>query len=498
MPRCLSLLSALVFSIAALPVLPVAAAVLFDETGSDRSTIDEMFVGSEEAGEALSFIQSGKPDQALAVLETALEAEPDDAALHELQGLALGQLGQLDESLEAFNLSLILAPDRTTALIHRGILRLSMGDGVTGQADLEAAIALGSQDRRAHQRLGLIALAQGDASAAMTHLEAGLKGTPETYLGNKPELAILYQQADRHHDAIALLVPWRAKEETPDIVLEILATSMLATDTPDTAREIYTELSARGTSLDGLVGLAQFQVAEGAFDAAAQTLERAQEKFPDVPAVYFERGNLAGLQAHYAEAREIFESGLALDPENLPLTRAQSRTEYRLEHFDDALALAERAVTLSSSSASDILWQAVIQEKTGKLPEARASYEQIVALDPDNWVALNNLASLLTDSEAERAVELAQKANALSSGTPAVRDTLGWAYFAAGQPDAAKTIYEDLLEQAPEDPVVLYRHGRVLIELGEKSRGRDTIAKAIDLDPSFKYASEARRILDES
>jgi tetratricopeptide (TPR) repeat protein len=60
--------------------------------------------------EALSSLQQGSPQKALETLNVAWESNPDDAEVLSMRGIALAQVGRLDEATESFRKSIMLAP----------------------------------------------------------------------------------------------------------------------------------------------------------------------------------------------------------------------------------------------------------------------------------------------------------------------------------------------------------------------------------------------------
>jgi tetratricopeptide (TPR) repeat protein len=91
---------------------------------------------------------------------------------------------------------------------------------------------------------------------------------------------------------------------------------------------------------------------------------------------------------------------------------------------------------------------AMVYHKLGKLREAVKTYEQLIRLDPNQSMALNNLAWLLATVEDEtlldpkRALVLAKRAVALERSAMYL-DTLAEAYFVNGMsPEAVETIKE--------------------------------------------------------
>lgn len=78
-------------------------------------------------------------------------------------------------------------------------------------------------------------------------------------------------------------------------------------------------------------------------------------------------------------------------------------------------------------------------EKTGDMKTAAAAYERALALNPNYASALNNLGFLLAtlEADAQRAIQLCQRAVELEPDSANFRDSLGWACYKAGRHDEA-------------------------------------------------------------
>ena len=61
-----------------------------------------------------------------------------------------------------------------------------------------------------------------------------------------------------------------------------------------------------------------------------------------------------------------------------------------------------------------------------RLPAARAAYELLLAREPGNASAANNLAQVLLRQNDERALMMAERAVSLAPTSPDALDTLGW------------------------------------------------------------------------
>ena len=64
----------------------------------------------------------------------------------------------------------------------------------------------------------------------------------------------------------------------------------------------------------------------------------------------------------------------------------------QMGQFDTALASFEQAGNADPKNVSAFLNQALICDALGKKKEAADSYNKVLAIDPDNALALNNLA----------------------------------------------------------------------------------------------------------
>jgi predicted Zn-dependent protease len=76
--------------------------------------------------------------------------------------------------------------------------------------------------------------------------------------------------------------------------------------------------------------------------------------------------------------------------------------------------------------------------------QAAENFEKLLAIAPEDAGALNNLAFLAADhlDDPGRAVSLAEHANSISSGRPAIEDTLGWALIRRGKVEDRKRAVE--------------------------------------------------------
>ena len=97
-------------------------------------------------------INSGEPQKALEIIDTALQNDPRAAAAFVEQGRALRRLGRLDEALTSLGQALEIDPDKVEALYNRACYNALLGRKATISSDLKRAFALRPQLREAAAR----------------------------------------------------------------------------------------------------------------------------------------------------------------------------------------------------------------------------------------------------------------------------------------------------------------------------------------------------------
>ena len=144
-------------------------------------------------------------------------------------------------------------------------------------------------------------------------------------------------------------------------------------------------------------------------------------------------------------------------------------------------------------------------EKTGKRAQARPLYEQVLKLQPDNPIALNNLAYLLAETgsqaDLDQALQLAQTARQKLPDNPDVADTLGWIYIKKNLNTNAVDLFRNLIakesaQAAPNNSATFhYHYGMALAQSGDKPQARKELKAALERKPSPDQAAKIKELL---
>ena len=124
-------------------------------------------------------------------------------------------------------------------------------------------------------------------------------------------------------------------------------------------------------------------------------------------------------------------------------------------------------------------------------------YRALVAIHPDNAIALNGLADALTRAgQLDEALEMAERANTIDPDNGMLLDTWGWILFLQGKNQPALETLEYAARFLPDHPIVLYHLGAASHALGNGRMAREYLEKALATG-EFPGADEARALLEQ-
>ena len=126
---------------------------------------------------------------------------------------------------------------------------------------------------------------------------------------------------------------------------------------------------------------------------------------------------------------------------------------------------------------------AMVLEEYDQVPESRALYEKILKIEPDNVVALNNLAFIKAEegTDIDGALTMAQKGQTASSRKiDTISDTLGWIYIKKNLPDDAIRIYTEICRQEPDNAMFRYHLATGFGAEGRQGQGETGTGRCLD------------------
>lgn len=177
---------------------------------------------------------------AVACYEAALCLRPDHADTHANLGVALAEVGRLDEAIACWRRALGLQPRCSAALVNLGVALTRQGRPDEARACLEEALRVDPQDADAAYNLGVLHMEQRRREEAIASLERTLSLRPD-HAEACNNLGLVLNEAGRAAEAAVML--GQAARLRPGFVEahNNLGTALVCLGRPDQAEASYRE-----------------------------------------------------------------------------------------------------------------------------------------------------------------------------------------------------------------------------------------------------------------
>ena len=400
-------------------------------------------------------------DEAIPMLRTALNAEPENAEAMMLLALAFEQSGQVQyadqqfaQTVDQIGYTKAVSDQYRAFLARRGESRRAREVlerySQANPSDIDAVLTLAQGD-----------VAGGDARRALETLD-------------RLEAAGVTSDRTQRLRVAALAAEGRAEEA-------LTVSEALIAERPDDRRVIanharlLTELDREDEALALLAGRTQADDASvGDYVLYAEGLLRAQR---------------------YDQAEATAREGLGAFPasEDLHIVAYLARKrdgdeEGALASLAEGAQAAERPVRALTLLSNDL----IVAGRTDDAISALRRLQEMGALQP---LTANNLASLLLEQEGQEAEALEIAKRFEDTDNPFFADTLAWAYYKNDQVPEASRLSRQAADGAPDNPDILYHRGVIARAEGDMPSARSALeaakrAKASDGGASAQVSAD--------
>lgn len=425
------------------------------------------------------------------------------------------------------------SPRDDDALVLRGNIALAKSDPKSAIADLRTVLrdqpnAIGVMRvlARAHLANGEPALAEETMRRAVeaNPKDAGVRldlaqllaqlGKPEQA---KPIAAELVKEQPNNIPALDTL--FRVSSASKDFDTARAAAEAIVTSQPKSAVGYFYEgmLAEEAKRYDEalrLYGEAVDLLPEGVEPLQAQirlllalkrnpeAMKRLDELIAKAPKAAIApnmKGDLLLAQGNAGGALAAFKEAIARAPRWWEPYRGLAQAEFLAKDPDAGLATLRGAQSTVDQPDQLAMEIALYLERTGKMDEAIAQYEDVMRRNPRSEVAANNLAMLLVTYKKDGAsVERAKSLSArfANSTNPSYLDTYGWVLFKNGEAAASVPILERVVSKVPNAPVALYHLGMAQSQNGSSAQALGNLTRAVNSGTKFSGLDEAKATLD--
>ena len=408
--------------------------------------------------QGIKLLSQGRFPAAIGLFHQSKQTNPQDARPYFYAGLALTETGRLSAAALELDEAVRLDPQRPEYLVFQANLFTRLKQ----KAPAEAALA-------SLQNLG-----------AVERLEASWLWM----------LSDVYYRLERFPDALRLL-------------------DLLEKRNPDDPR------------LD--LNRGQAYTLQSQFDQAQQALQKSIAKHPKNPLAHFELGKLLHLRNDLPAAKKALLQAVRLEQNNPQYLQKLGAVCLAMKEIDEALVYLERAAALDPNSsqayyslsqayqrqgdrekAAGLMkqFQALKQHEEsveeaerllargerlldeGKDAEARAAFEQLIQIAPDNWTARAYLAEMfLVQGDWQKAGTQLEQMEALEADSVVGDYLMARQWYLRKDFERARVYAEKVKQARPAHADLRNLLGQIYLGLGQREPSRREFEEAVRLAP---------------
>jgi cellulose synthase operon protein C len=469
----------------------------------------------------LATLRAGKGDipGAVKIVDDVLARSPVPVEAYLMKARLLLADNQPDEALAVLQKAVENRPDYLPARYELASMLIAKGDYDPATAQIDAIRKVSKLDSRAYYFEALIAARRGNLAAARESIQQVLKASPE----HVPSLLLAgeIELRSKQYDSAQSYLR-KALQGAPNstYVQRLLAVTYLRLGSPARAVEVLQQPLSRGSKDPQLMAVAgEAYLAVGDFPKAEQYFAQTVALQPTNAQIRTRLGQVRLAQGETDSAIRDLEAASQLDPNVSQADLALIANMIRQKQFDQALAAVlklekkqpnnplvynlkgiiylskgdtdggranfERALQIQSDYLPAVSNLAQL-ERLQKKPElARTHYDKVLAKEPNNEQALMGLANLLQviGSDSNEVESLLKKAVTANPQAINARGALARFYLRKGDARQALLVAQEANAALPNDPLTLELLGQVQLATGDATQATATFTKLVAARP---------------
>jgi putative PEP-CTERM system TPR-repeat lipoprotein len=493
-----------------------------------RESFDQALALAPNSGEAMvglarHALMQKDADGAERHIADAIAKDAKNPEVWIFRGAMLRTQNKPPEALAAYDKALALAPDHRTAHLDRAHLEIGLGKFDAAKADIDAASKISPGNLIVTYTQALLDFSQGKHAAAQESLQKVLRAAPDhmpsILLAGAVELQLgATGQAEQHLRKYLGAFPDNLYAR------KMLAQALLKNAQPDDAVATLApalKAQTQDAQLLALAGESYMQARN--YGKATDYFEKASALAPKAAVLHTSLG-LSRIGAGQQEkGLSDLETAAALDPTSVRAGVAVVQTELGLKHYDKALAAAQALEKEQPDSPQVQNLKGGVYLAKGDRAGARAAFEKAVALQPNYFAAVSNLAQLdmqdkqpdaakkrfeavlakdpknfgamaalaeiaAAQNRPEEATTWLEKASSASPDAIAPVLKLGAHYLRIKQPQKALTLARKHQTEHPTNADLLDLLGQSQLATGDQGAALDTYSKLVNVMPKSALA----------
>ena len=391
-----------------------------------------------QAGVALVglYLRDGQPTKALAIVERLLKQQPANPAYFNMAGMAQAQLGKLPEARAAFEKALQIDPNLAQVRLNLARLDMAAKDYAGAENRLKALLSSNEKNVDALYEMANLASRRGQASETLRWLEkaSDFAGSDEL----RPGIALVEYHLRNRAPALALEAAKKLSAKAPDNLSVML---------------VYGRTQLANGNIDG---------ARSTFSGATRFAEFSEERQTEIATLQLAVNNVPG-------AAYSLEKALSAHPDYLPAQALMTEVELRQGQPAKAEQRARAVLAMAPKLAIGHSLLGDVARNRGQSALAIESYRRAFQIEPTTETMLRLFNQLAGQDGGKAALQLGEQWTKAHPEDIASRRALADSQARLGQFAQARSGYEAIVKQRPDDAPALNNLANVLLRLQDPS-----------------------------
>jgi len=409
---------------------------------------------------ALMDVADKKPEQARKRFEAVLAADPSNkVALLAIAGLRANAGASKEEVIGLLTNAVRLNPTEAAPRVLLIDAQMRNNDLKSALSTAQESVAALPDSPELRQALASVQLAQGDTSQAITSLNRAVELRPGAT------------------DPLLRLAELHLKSKNVDAARQSLERA----------------LAIKPDLLAAQRGLIMIELSAGR-PAEARAVARRVQSVPATRAVgLLLAGDIEASQKNWPAAAAAYRAGLKLSDSSELATKLH--VALLATSAPDAQKFASDWSTRHPDNSAFLTHLGGLALDRQDYAGAIDAYTAVLRVEPNNVIALNNLAWASYRLNRPGALAYAEKANALQPGQPVLMDTLAMILGAANQLDKALEIEKRVVQLEPDHAPFRLNLAKLYVKAGQKSFAKGELDRLAKLGDKFSGQDEVEKML---
>jgi tetratricopeptide (TPR) repeat protein len=490
---------------------------------------------------AIFLMQEGRKEEAVREFDRLARQDPDDRMARTRLISAYRASNRLAEADKVLAEALKKNPKDVDALLERGELLIGAKKYSDAEADLNKVLHLHPDSPEVHYAMAKLYQIIGRAQMERQEFNECLRLNP-FLLAVRLEaakalvaddegaaaLALLDETPQNQRDLLSILQQrnWAllatkqeaaaqkgverglATARTPDLLAQDAFLKISGKRYVEARQPLHEALSRSPEDLTSLRLLVRSYLAQNQNSAAVAEVRAYAAEHPKSAMVWFflgqlllETGDLAGAQQAMSSAKEINPEFTATDLALAQINLLEGNWKDARQGLNTILATKDEATkdeATKDETTQARQWLGMLEVTQGSPTVAIANFRKVLESQPNNAIALNNLAFLLAENgQAAEALKYAEKAVELAPDKPDFEDTLGWVLYRKGLYATAVTHLKSAVSKGGGTREQ-YHLAAAYFRTGDAVQGHAILTAALRKDPNLPEAQLAQQAANEA